>query len=247
MRILYNNVFDDYTITAATENANYPASNIQDPRLSRYTRTTALSSQTWDIDTTTAIQPDTIVIDNHNITSGATIQIRASVNSDYSTTDFSATITHDSGTMIKFFTPGSTYRYWRLFITDAANTDLYIKMGRVFMGNYLQLTPSSKIPFDDARETTSKTYFSQTNQVYGNEGEDYIIRNYEFSSISSTMRDSIDTFQNTVDVVYPFYFVNTDEDYSVFPVLYCVLQSKINFKAVGNSQFTYTMSIREVE
>lgn len=246
MRVVYNNLWDDFSIVASSENANYPASNTQDHRLSRYTRTTAVSNLTWDIDIQTATALDTFIIANHNITASATITLRASVNSDYSTTDLSVTIPHSADTMVKFFTAGASYRYWRLYINDPTNTDLYVKIGRVFIANYLQLTPASNVPFDDARETTSKVFFSQTNQVYGNEGENYIIRNHEFAPISTTMKTSIEAWQDYVDTIYPFFLINRDDDLTIFKPLYCVLNNIISFKYIGNNRFTYQFSAREV-
>ena len=49
MRIIWDNEFDKYTITANSEESGYPASNLQDISYKKTTRSTGVTSEWWKI------------------------------------------------------------------------------------------------------------------------------------------------------------------------------------------------------
>lgn len=243
MRICYDNLWDDHTIVAASENSNYPASNTQDQRLQRYTKTTAILAQTWDIDLGVATDISCVAIANHNFTSGATIELRASVNSDYSTTDYSYTITYDSDIMLDFFTVQS-YRYWRIYVNDAANGDGFLKMGRVYLGEYLDVVPSSDLPVDYNPTRTDQITFSQGGQVYRNKGSRSDEFGFTWTAMPGAMRISMEAFFDDMGYGTPFFFCNYNTHRTIFDVYYtCLTDYKSRY--LGENKFYVSIAIKE--
>ena len=87
------------------------------------------------------VSPDTFYIGSHNLTSGATISVQGSDDSDFSTvnTSFEMQPTENNAYYIvpteEF--PFENSRYWRFNITDIANADGYIQMGTILFGSAL--------------------------------------------------------------------------------------------------------------
>lgn len=245
MRIAFANKWDDYTITATTEHANYPKENTQDSRLSYYTRTTGLSDQYWTIDLGSAQACTCACIGGHNLTSSATLRIEAS-SDNFATIHFTSNITDWMVGPIVHFFASQTYRYWRFYIDDDTNTDLYLQIGRFFVGTFLQVTPTSEVPFTQGSFDTSKVSFSISGQSYLDKGLTGKIYKYSFPSTSYAQKVLIDAFYSDVSIGTPFFFVNTENSYSVFVPMYCVLQEPIEWKYSGSNLFTYGFSIKEV-
>jgi hypothetical protein len=245
VRICYNNFWDDYTIAATTESSNYPKENTQDPRLSYYTLTTSVSNQYWTINLGSAQVVNCACIAGHNLTSGATIRVEGS-SDNFATIHFTSTITDWMVGPIVHFFASQTYRYWRFFISDAANPDLFIQVGRFFIGTYLQVTPSSEVPVSVGTFDTSKVSFSISGQSYLDKGLTGQIYGFKFPNTTYAQKVLVDAFYDEVSIGLPFFFVNTENNYSVFVPLYCVLENPIEWEYKGQNIFTYRFSIKEV-
>lgn len=245
MKILYNNLWDEYTVTPTSENANYPATNTQDPRLSYYTLTSSINNQYWTIDLVTAQDIDCIGIGGHNLTSSATIKIQASDDNFAGGVDFESTITWFEGPIVHFFAE-QIYRYWRFYINDPTNTNLYIQVGRFFLGACLAVSPSSEVPFTQSTFDTSKVSFSISGQAYLDKGVVGRIFKYTFPITGNTMKRAIETFYETVSIGNPFFFVNTEDFYTYFEPMYGVIENPMEYEYIGNGEFTYAFNVREV-
>ena len=115
MRILWDNEFDKYTITANSEETGYPATNLnQDFTLAKKTRTTDDTAETWLIDAgvgNTIEMTCAAIGDGHNLTSGATIKFQGNATDSWGSPSIDEALTYAAGNIIKFFTGGS-YRFW---------------------------------------------------------------------------------------------------------------------------------------
>lgn len=90
---------------------------------------------TINIDLGSAQEVKALVIYDHNMTSAATITLKG-----VDPAIFSESVTWVSGKIIHYLSAATTKRYWQLQITDAANTDLYIDIGELFLGSYMELS-----------------------------------------------------------------------------------------------------------
>jgi hypothetical protein len=88
---------------------------------------------------------DSLVIYDHNLTSGATIVIEADAAATFdsgggSSPQVSEAVTWAAAKILHYLAASQTKHYARLKITDAANPAGYIEIGDLFLGPYLQLT-----------------------------------------------------------------------------------------------------------
>lgn len=104
-------------------------------------RTGGLASPEYiTIDFGTATTVTAVVIHDHNITSGATITLKAHTSDSWGTPDKTQAVSHNAGIIVIYLTGTWSKRYYRLEVTDAANPDGYIEIGELFMCTYVAPT-----------------------------------------------------------------------------------------------------------
>jgi hypothetical protein len=117
------------TITPSTEDAAYPKANLYDRQAARVSRATSKTALTVLVDFGAAIVANTVALVNHNLTSGATLSLKAGSGSPPSTVI--ATPIYRQYDLWKGFASQSA-RYWLLEIADS-NPD-YLQIGQLLIG-----------------------------------------------------------------------------------------------------------------
>lgn len=129
------------TITASNEDANFPASNITDPRTTKVWKSTSGTANIV-LDFGSALAVDTILVIPSSLTSPAfgydSITIEAHTSDVWTSPSFSTSLTPNStfGFGFKEFT-AETYRYWRLTYTVSSGN---IEVSKLFIGSATTLT-----------------------------------------------------------------------------------------------------------
>lgn len=137
MRVLYSNLADLATtvITAATANADLPASNVAHPHRTKVYRTgTSTATEYIDFDLGSAMAVQCVVLLDHTLTSGDTT-IKLQGGATQGATTVNETITFNASVMAKFLSAAQTYRWWRVAFTKAS-AGVYRDIGRIFLGPY---------------------------------------------------------------------------------------------------------------
>jgi hypothetical protein len=249
MRIIYDNLFDDGTLDASTEADNYPVENIVNQHSSVKWRSTtgSLTSQwvTVDAGAGETFTVDCVAILGHNFTNSATIKFQMNATDSWGSPSVDETLTWREGMILKFFTE-STYRFARISIDDAGNTDNYLTIGRIFMSTYLQISPSSKNNFKITNNTTDTTSFSISGESYSDIGCQYRTFDYSFPPTDFDMIDDLRTMFETVGNHQPFVFLNFDTRYTEIEPAYVVWTNKFQETHVGHNKIGYTLKLREV-
>jgi hypothetical protein len=80
---------------------------------------------------------DTLAILGHNFTTSATVTLQGSNDNTFSSTPFAETLFVERENMyyIAPTLPLTSYRYWRIVVTDVTNTDGYIQIGTIVFGS----------------------------------------------------------------------------------------------------------------
>lgn len=146
LRILY--VFDsrgtedeNWTVSqGGTASGDFDVNNVNTDIVEEVYRS-ASTQISIDCDTgiTQGVSPDTFYIGNHNLTSGALIQVQGSDVSDFSSVNVEFQI-DPTETNAYYIVPTSQFpfensRYWRFNITDTANSDAYVETGAILFGS----------------------------------------------------------------------------------------------------------------
>lgn len=140
MILAWNNRGDLATLSAGSEISTLPGSNVQQEHLSQQWHTaTGVKSSYVIFDLGSALSCSIVAVLGTNLTSSATIRIRASTADPtvvgsllYDSTLVSAGVNSDYGAIYKSFDAVSA-RYWRLDLADATVPD-NLEIGRVFLG-----------------------------------------------------------------------------------------------------------------
>lgn len=133
------------TIAATSSHELYRIENLITLPVSAAWRSTGVASaQDITIAFSAAKSIDTIALVNHNISPSATITVSAGTDTTYA--NFTAGIPYREFIAFKWLFTVQSYRYWRIRITDTANTDGFIEVG------YLVLSASTRPAFTFRQE-----------------------------------------------------------------------------------------------
>ena len=150
-----------------------------------------------------------------NITENATVYLIYGDNKVYDYVDSGYTnkvdITGlDNDIILQFFSSISGI-YFTLQIQDGYNSDGYIEMSKIFLGDYLSISPSSILPLTQVNNRNDNFDYSDGRQLYADVGENW--RGYElsFPRSTKTMIESIRAFDQTVGNHTPFLWLNFDD------------------------------------
>lgn len=253
MRFMYSNTVDGGTLTESSEQYGYEAENLQDTRLSNQWRTiVCTSAENVLIDMAAAISCDTVLIAGHNLTSAATVQLLA----DSSATDvlnpsaaaLVETITYREDVLAKFFTSAS-YRYWNLRVTDTANSDGCLKIGRLFVGEYMEPDPNSLYNFTVIDKRNDLVSYSPGREVFAQEGVGYREFNFAFPPTGEATLSKIRTMYSTVGKHKPLFFMNFEDlwTYELVLPVYCMIGSDPKWRRRSGNRWSYGMKLVEVK
>lgn len=196
MRLFYDNLIDPstVTVTASSEDAALPATNVQNALRGRVWRTSDSSStETITFDLGAAGTASAAIIENHNLTASDTsIQVRGSTDNFSSSNVLVGTFTHDAGTMLVTFT-GVGYRYWRITFTKSSSSETR-DIGRIFIGPYASTTADPDYNgYSLEKQDLSVTQRTIGGQTYSEARSQYNSIRLSFSDVSQADKDAIQT------------------------------------------------------
>lgn len=215
-------------------------------------RSTSVVSQNLTFDLGSAQQPSVLVILDHNLTSSASIVLQCSSASNFSSITTQWVIPWRSGSILHFLgAPLQTRQYWRLLLSNAGNTDGYLRISEVFLGGYTQLARTFDL--GDFRGKTRAGQRDRTNsgKFYG--AVNAVVRVFDLSwvRLDQTDRDSL--------IITVFDALNDLENRQVKPVFFSPMDTDLSQiylcewfeQAVAGSETDaperYTVPIRLVE
>lgn len=199
LQFLSNNLMIGSTLTASTTNAQYPVSNINDPRRTKTYRSTS-NSDNIVIDLGTADPIDTfMIVDNWQNGFGiATLTLEANGTDVWTSPAFTTTITLNDtfGVGVSQFLEKS-YRFWRIVLTSTLG---YCEVSNIFLGKASRITTNgvgygwNYINRDLARKQSNR---------YGQEFVDEIGTLKELNSLNFTVLD-----KDEMDILLDVYDTN---------------------------------------
>lgn len=230
-----NETTKDSILTPNSENVNYPATNILDSRLSRHFRTVAATTTaTIVFDAGSAVTVDSISIANHNISSGvSTFKIQGNATDAWGAPSVDEDLTRVAGIITKSFTGGS-YRYWRLHIIDAGNTDTYIKLGRVYLADSYTTPDVGRLVGPSTIDHSVKSK-SIVGGSYGDLRYQNLVISGKYPKVTPTQRNELNE-QNEYNTYTTPFFITYDETQVDFGTMYVTRNSNsLNFNLLADA------------
>ncbi len=212
MIIMSDETLKDAVLTVNSENINFPITNILNTSLKRLSQTLAgTTTMTIVFDAGAAVTVNSVSIAAHNISSGVTtLKFQGNASDSWGGPSVDENLTRVAGIISKQFTGGS-FRYWRLHIIDAGNTDTFIELGRVSGTNALT---SPGIGNEVSRSYKSDTVKVRSNagNSFGNIYPKYRTISIQWKKLTVANVAELETFFDQVDSSIPFfiYFDETD-------------------------------------
>ncbi len=235
MIVLYNNKVWDSILTYSSQNVNYDwTTALWDTRLSRYGRSAGCTSEYIQFSFTATVDVSYVAILAYNLTENATVTFSGTdtnTSGGWTSPTFSETITilntYDDlqpstkyPTVIKKLSAKRSNQYYRITIADSGNTDGFIQIGYIFLGEELTY-PSLSIGAAMPRKSNALVNESTSGQTYGQQKTRWKEIDTYFESVERTNKDLIDEFFDIVDIVRPFVLCIWEDSLSVEPPVYC--------------------------
>lgn len=224
MKTLYNDILTE-DVTGSLPLGGYFLTNLTDQRLSRPSRWLDDNLISVEYDLGSAQSFDTIAILSHNITSGATFEIKTGSTSGFVTAIDTFTITHNAVNIYQEVTQSSAARYIRFEITDTSNPDGYVNVGRLMVGSGYTFPGFAPVVSRDKIDRGT-VFRSQTDQIYGEKRYRVNRLSVEFPRISETQRAGYETYLDETGVSVPHVIYIDESDVCNFDfgvdVLYIV-------------------------
>jgi uncharacterized protein YndB with AHSA1/START domain len=149
--------------------------------------------------------------------------------------------------MLKFFAT-TTNQYFKFSIDDPGNTDGYIEIGRLWLGTYLQIEPSSLIDFTVTKKRSDTVTFGKNRQKYATPGESWREFELSFPRTGGSALTAIQTMFDAVGNHSSVIFTQLDSDYS-YPIIYpcyCSINGDgITFSHDKYMRFEYSLELTE--
>jgi len=277
MRIAYRNYIDSVSagsIIASATDTGYEVSHIQDQRLSYPYRTTASTATiTIDLSSLSEAEISTLAILGHNLSSSASVVFDFN-NTDSWPGQYQETLTWNEGIILKFLTgyvdtdadyliseagaymiseagsfviTSSGYQYCQVQISDPTNTDGYIQIGRVWIGNYLTINPSSLLDFKVTKKRSDVVIYGKDRQKFAVPGVGWRRIELSFPRTESAMVDSIFAMYKEIANHKSVIFCNFDtiRSYKIVEPMYCSIDGEIGFKHISRMGFQYQINFEE--
>lgn len=256
MRIAYRNQIDalsSTSILASSEDASYPITNAQDQRLTTKWYSDDNSTQTVIVDLGATAACSIFAVISHNLISAGTVVVNGNdvitavsgvmtwITSDQSSTQ---TITYNSKMMLSFVSPISN-RYWQFTFTGQTQSGLQI--GRLWIGDYIDITPSSLNDFSVEKKRDDIIVYGRNRQKYGSAGNTWRRFELSFPKTGATMLSAIQTMYDTVGNHSSFIFCNFDSlrTYELVEPCYVSIDGDMSFNHADRQRYTYSLALEE--
>lgn len=243
------NLVDQATLTASTENLQFPLSNIKDPRRTKVFRSqTNADNFVMDFLETSEID-SVILVDNHKSGFGvATLTLELNGTNTWTAPAFSQALSIQSskfGVGFDEFETVQSYRFGRLVMTSTLG---YCEISKIFIGKQIELLDEKSINYgwtyvDDDLSTVEENR-------YGQEFVDLVARRKKivvsFSNMTKEQMDQIFEIYDEKGVTKPFYVrlgcANMTTDFRRFSgMVKMASMPLITNKSFGRYSFSMTL------
>jgi len=195
---------------------------------------------------------DTVAVLGHNIGEGADIKMEANDWNEWNYVDGSGSsiiqhsLTWDSETILKMITK-TKKQYVKFTIDDPNNDSGVVKIGRFWVGSYLDIDPSSLDNFTVEKMRSDQVAYGINRQKFANVGTGWRRFNLEFPKTNDAMVTSIQTMYDEVGNHGSVIFCNFDtlRDYTLVSPVYCSIVGNLTFSHGGRQKYSYGLVLEE--
>jgi len=223
---LMNDNYNDSIIAAnifvSSEQASFPASNTESHRRrAKIWRTSSVATEqyiTWDLGLPTDVESFAMVGRRNSpiqLTPSGIYKLQANPTDAWTSPAFEQALTYDGESMIALSETGlagTQYRYWRLSLTDTTNSNGYIEIAAIHLGNHIAPT-NGRVQFGlgSSMVDRSDIGFSEGGQVIALTRETTQAFSLKWFNLKKAEIEEFEDFFEQVGLSKPF-FISMDSN-----------------------------------
>ena len=200
---------------------------------------------------------NTFAILGHNISSEASIKFETNDWDEWNFIDGSGssitqnTMTWNEETILTFWSAKARKQYVKFTINDPNNDDAKLKIGRMWVGDYITISPSSLLNFSVTKQRSDAVRYGRNRQKFADVGTGWRRFNLSFPRMAhgSTMAtiDQVERMYDDVGLHSSIIFCNfdTDRDYSLVEPCYCSISQPVGFTHQRSQKYSFSLVLEE--
>jgi hypothetical protein len=245
VRLYWDNEWDGGTVDALSEETDFPATNTQHIWRKRIYRSTDVVAEYLRCDLGAAGPAiNTVIIENHNIDAGATLQLIGSDAADGTGNTVTINLTITADRIIYTSATDYTRRYWR--ISMAGGAAAYFEVGRVFLGDYYEFAACYKVQplgFIDP----SERIMSDAGQVASNQQDRYKRFSLVWAQGAIDEADFDDFYEiyETVGTSVPYWITYDSEATAPDTTYYVLNEMDWSFEPLAFDLYGFSLAVEE--
>ena len=156
------------------------------------------------------------------------------------------TLSWNEGAILKFITDAH-YQYWRFSIANSSNSNGYVQIGRLWLGDYITIDPSSLLDFKVIKKRSDQVIYGRNRQKWANIGVGWRQFTFNFPPTQEATLQLIQNMYDTVGNHSSFIFCNFDtiRDYKLVEPCYVSINGDLTFSHDNRMKFTYQLIMEE--
>lgn len=204
-----------------------------------------------------AFDVDAVAIMGHTITAGASIKAELNDWNEWNYTDGSGssiiqrTLTWNEDTILNFLSSRAKWQYVRFTINDPGNAAGNFEVGRIWIGKYLTISPSSLDDFRVTTQTTDRVIRGINRQKWADEGVQW--RRFELTfpktdgTSAMSMLAKVQRMYDYVGNAHSLIFCNFDSirDYQIVEPCYASVVGEISYTHRKRQSYGWGLTLEE--
>jgi len=200
---------------------------------------------------------EAVAIMGHTITSGAKIKAELNDWNEWNYTDGSGSsiiqrsLTWDDKTILNFLSSRVKRKYVKFTINDPNNEAGNFEVGRIWIGEYLNISPSSLDDFRVSVATTDRVLRGRNRQKWSDVGVNW--RKFELTfpktdgTSNMSMLAKVQRMYESVGNAHSLIFCNFDSirDYRIVEPCYASIVGDISFSHRKHQKYGYALTLEE--
>lgn len=179
-----------------------------------------IHSEEWlKVDAASAIDVQAFLFKKHNLSTSATAKIQGHTADAWTAPDVDVTLSLTSDITIYFWSSVQSKRWWRYYINDVENSDLYVETGRIFLGEYSSPDINMHKNYGKRYNDPSEIIISDGGQISTNKKTKYTTMSLVFEYTSAADLAAFESMWDSIGSTEEFFFTR-DRDSASSTTIY---------------------------
>ena len=156
------------------------------------------------------------------------------------------TLVWNEDIILKYFSE-QHYRYWQFSIANSTNELAHVEIGRIWLGEYIDISPSSLDDFTVINKRSDLVQYGRNRQKWSDPGIGWREIQLSFPPTATVMTEKILTMFDTVGNHTSLVFSNFDtiRNYKIVEPMYCSIVGELSHQHRGRQRYNWDLTLEE--